>query len=121
MTIDYLKTRVQFDQVIGSFQALQHRAAELYTQLQLARCTVRAAAAALEQKKDHVSRSASLSKAMCSDVANHATRELIQLHGGIAMTDEFDAGFYIKRSRVLETAFGSAGWHKERYASICSI
>ncbi len=117
-TIDYMKTRVQFGQLIGSFQALQHRAAYLFTALQLARPTIDAALQAIDEDAPDVSELVSLAKATANDVVNYATREMIQLHGGIGMTDAHDAGFYIKRARVLEAAFGNSAYHRERYARL---
>jgi alkylation response protein AidB-like acyl-CoA dehydrogenase len=115
-TLDYMKTRVQFGQTIGSFQALQHRAAELFTRLELTRSAVEAALEAIDKTTEATARLVSLAKATASDTANLATREMIQLHGGIGMTDEHDVGFYIKRSRVLEAQWGNAAYHRQAYA-----
>jgi len=120
-TVAYMKTRVQFGQLIGSFQALQHRAAYLFTALQLARPTVDAALQAIDDNADNVPALVSLAKATANDIVNYATREMIQLHGGIGMTDAHDAGFYIKRARVLEASFGSSAYHRERYARLLGI
>ncbi len=120
MTLDYLKTRVQFGAPIGSFQALQHRAARLFIELELARSAVRAAAATADTAPDQptLARLASLSKAKCSDVAVHVANEAIQMHGGIGMTDEHDIGLYLKRARAAELTFGDAAWHRERWARL---
>ena len=120
-TLEYLKTRVQFGQVIGTFQALQHRAANLFTQIQLARPTVDEALTAIDDNASDVSELASLAKATGNDLANLVTREMIQLHGGIGMTDAHDAGFYIKRARTLEASFGSSAYHRERFARLKGI
>jgi alkylation response protein AidB-like acyl-CoA dehydrogenase len=120
-TLEYLKTRVQFGQVIGTFQALQHRAANLFTQIQLARPTVDEALTAIDVGAPDVSEMASLSKATANDLVNYVTREMIQLHGGIGMTDAHDAGFYIKRARTLEASFGSSAYHRERFARLKGI
>lgn len=120
-TIEYMKTRVQFGQLIGSFQALQHRAAYLFTAMQLARPTIDAALQAIDDDADDVSELVSLAKATANDFVNYATREMIQLHGGIGMTDAHDAGFYIKRARVLEASFGSSAYHRERFARLNGI
>jgi len=120
-TLEYLKTRVQFGQVIGTFQALQHRAANLFTQIQLARPTVDEALTAIDVDAPDVSEMASLSKATANDLVNLVTREMIQLHGGIGMTDAHDAGFYIKRARTLEASFGSSAYHRERFARLKGI
>src|SRR5579871_2638340 len=120
-TLEYLKTRVQFGQVIGTFQALQHRAANLFTQIQLARPTVDEALTAIDDNASDVSEIASLAKATANDLVNLVTREMIQLHGGIGMTDAHDAGFYIKRARTLEASFGSSAYHRERFARLKGI
>jgi alkylation response protein AidB-like acyl-CoA dehydrogenase len=120
-TVEYMKTRMQFGQTIGSFQALQHRAANLFTQIQLARPTVDEALTAIDNDADDVSEMASLAKAVANDLVNMTTREMIQLHGGIGMTDAHDAGFYIKRARTLEASFGSSAYHRERYARLKGI
>jgi alkylation response protein AidB-like acyl-CoA dehydrogenase len=117
-TVEYMKTRVQFGQTIGSFQALQHRAANLFTQIQLARPAVDEALTAIDNDAADVSEMASLAKAVANDLVNLVTREMIQLHGGIGMTDAHDAGFYIKRARTLEASFGSSAYHRERFARL---
>ena len=121
MTLDYLKTRVQFDRIIGSFQALQHRAADLHTRIELTRSAVEAALNAVDTDALDRALLVSLAKATASETANLATREMIQMHGGIGMTDAHDAGFYIKRARVLEAACGSAAWHRERFGRLIQI
>jgi alkylation response protein AidB-like acyl-CoA dehydrogenase len=118
MTLDYLKTRVQFGKVIGSFQALGHRAADLFSQKELARSCVEAALQAIDDDADNVAELCSLAKARAGDFIHHMSNQLIQIHGGIGMTDEFDAGFYLKRARVVETAFGNQAFHKDRYATL---
>lgn len=121
MTLEYLKTRVQFGQVIGSFQALGHRAADLFTEMELARSCVEAALSAIDQGNDRIARQCSLSKARSGDFLHHMSNQLIQIHGGIGMTDEFDAGFYLKRARALEHLYGSQAFHKNRYAELLAF
>jgi alkylation response protein AidB-like acyl-CoA dehydrogenase len=118
MTVDYLKSRVQFGQVIGSFQALGHRAASLFTQLELNRSCVEAALQAIDADAADIAALCSLSKARVGAFLYQASNELIQIHGGIGMTDEFDAGFYLKRARTLETSFGNQAFHRDRYAAL---
>jgi alkylation response protein AidB-like acyl-CoA dehydrogenase len=120
MTLDYLKTRVQFGKPIGSFQALQHQAVDLYIQQQLASAVLDEVIAALDQEPDSNSRSALASrvKARCSDAALKITRAAIQLHGAIAFTDEYDAGLYLKRAMVLAAWLGGATAHRRRYARL---
>ena len=118
MTIEYLKTRKQFGQVIGSFQALGHRAAELFTEMELARSCVEAALTAIDEGAEDIDRLCSLSKCKAGDFMHHTSNELIQMHGGIGMTDEFDAGFYLKRARVVEATFGNQAFHRNRYAKL---
>ncbi|MFO0438518.1 MAG: acyl-CoA dehydrogenase family protein [Phenylobacterium sp.] len=117
-TLDYLKVRVQFGQVIGSFQALQHRAAKMFTDLELARSAVEAALQAIDAVSPDVPEVVSLSKAKMGDVFHLVSNEMVQMHGGIGMTDAHDAGFYLKRARAAEAAFGSQSYHRDRYARI---
>lgn len=116
MTLEYLKTRVQFGKVIGSFQALGHRAAGLFTSMELARSCVEAALYAIDEDDNNIAQISSLSKCRSGDFLHEMSNQLIQIHGGIGMTDEFDAGFYLKRARVLEAAFGNQAYHRTRYA-----
>jgi len=117
-TLDYLKTRVQFGQVIGSFQALQHRAAKMFTDLELSRSTVEAALSAIDADSPDVPELVSLAKAKMGDTFHLVSNEMIQMHGGIGMTDAHDAGFYLKRARAAEAAFGNQAYHRDRYARI---
>lgn len=118
ITSEYLKTRKQFGQVIGGFQALQHRAAKLFTDLELTRSCVLAALDALDRNANNVAEYASLAKARASETVHLATNEMVQLHGGIGMTDVHDAGLYLKRARVAEALYGGASFHRDRYASL---
>ena len=118
MTVEYLKTREQFGVKIGTFQALQHRAARCYVELELAQsCVISALAVADDMKTDFAS-SASLAKWKMSKVATLITSEAIQMHGGIGVTDEMDIGLYLKRIRVAQMCLGDADFHQARYASI---
>jgi alkylation response protein AidB-like acyl-CoA dehydrogenase len=105
ITLDYIKTRTQFGQVIGTFQALQHRAAKLFTDLETTRSCVEAALEAFDAGGD-TRALASLAKAKASDLLHLASNEMVQMHGGIGMTDAHDAGLYMKRARVAEALFG---------------
>ncbi len=116
-TNDYLKTRVQFGQLLASFQALQHRMARMFTELELMRSVVEGAFEAIDADRD-VSQAVSLAKAVAGETLQLVSREMVQLHGGIGMTDEHDAGFYLKRARVLEAMWGNAAWHRERFARL---
>jgi len=118
MTLDYLKTREQFGKVIGSFQALGHRAAELYSAKELARSCAEAALQAIDNEADNVAERSSLAKAQVGEFLHRMSSQLIQIHGGIGMTDEFNAGLYLKRARVLETAYGNQAFHRDRYARL---
>jgi len=117
-TLDYLKTRVQFGQTIGSFQALQHRAARMFTELELTRSCVEAALSAIDEGSPETPTLACLAKASAGETLNLLSREMVQMHGGIGMTDAHDAGFYLKRARVAETLYGSAAWHRDRYGRL---
>ena len=115
---DYLKTRVQFGQPLSTFQALQHRMAKLFTELELMRSVVEGALEAIDANRSDLSQTVSLAKAFAGDVMNLVSREAIQLHGGIGMTDDYDVGFVLKRSRVIEAMWGNAAWHRERFARL---
>jgi len=117
ITLDYIKTRTQFGQVIGTFQALQHRAAKLFTDLETTRSCVEAALEAADAGSD-TRLLASLAKGKASEVLHLASNEMVQMHGGIGMTDAHDAGLYMKRARVAEALFGSASFHRDRYARL---
>jgi alkylation response protein AidB-like acyl-CoA dehydrogenase len=118
MTLDYLKNRVQFGQVIGSFQALGHRAAGLFTEMEMTRSCVEAALQAIDNRAENTPQLCSLAKCKAGDFLHHVSNELIQIHGGIGMTDEFDAGLYLKRARALETTWGNQAFHRDRYATL---
>jgi alkylation response protein AidB-like acyl-CoA dehydrogenase len=120
LTLDYLRTRKQFGRAIGSFQALQHRAADLKLQIALSRASIEAAAATLDAGAPRPVRQAAVSraKARAADAALLVTRQSIQLHGGIGYTDEHDAGLYLRRAMVLANSFGSARLHRARFAAL---
>ncbi|MCY4386725.1 MAG: acyl-CoA/acyl-ACP dehydrogenase [Desulfurellaceae bacterium] len=117
-TLDYLKTREQFGVVIGSFQALKHRAAKVFMEIELCRSVVMAVANAADAGESDLALLVSLAKARCSDAFILATNEGVQMHGGIGMTDEHDAGLYMKRARAAEMTFGDAAWHRDRWARL---
>ena len=118
ITLDYLKTRVQFGQVIGTFQALQHRAAKMYAELELTRSCVEAALSAIDRNANDVPALCSLAKARANDLWHLVSNDMIQMHGGIGMTDAHDAGLYLKRARVAEALFGNSAFHRDRYATL---
>ena len=117
-TNDYLKTRVQFGQALSTFQALQHRMAKMLAELELMRSVVEGALEAIDAGRSDLDQAVSLAKSVAGDTAKLVTREMIQLHGGIGMTDEHDAGFYMKRAAVLEAMWGNAAYHRERFARL---
>ncbi|WP_277983490.1 acyl-CoA dehydrogenase family protein [Sphingomonas faeni] len=116
MTIGYMKERKQFGTLIGSFQALQHRAAHLYSEMEVARAAVLKAQQLLDQGSDRADEAVSVAKAMTALATTLSVQEGIQMHGGIGMTDEYDIGFYMKRARVLAEMFGDANFHADRLA-----
>jgi len=122
MSLDYLKTRVQFGKPIGSFQALQHRAVDLHIQKELAGAVLEEALAALDRGPNAATRAqlASRAKARCADAALKITREAIQLHGAIGFTDDYDAGLYLKRALTLAAWLGHPVWHRRRYARLAA-
>ncbi len=117
-TLAYLKDRKQFGVPIGSFQALQHRAAKLYAEIEMCKSVVLKSLQQLDQQPGDCAELASLAKAKVSTTAHTAAAEAIQMHGGIGMTDDFDIGFFIKRCRILETLYGDRHYHLDRYARL---
>ena len=115
-TIDYLKERKQFGVTIGSFQALQHRAAHLFAEIEMCKSLVIKVLQTLDNSSDGVAELVSLTKAKLAETAHLATTEAIQMHGGIGMTDDFDIGFFLKRCRILESLFGDQYFHLDRFA-----
>lgn len=116
MAMDYINERKQFGVPVGSFQALQHRAAHLYTEIEMAKAVVLSALQALDDNADNASRLVSLAKAKAGQVALLAAQEGIQLHGGMGMTDAFDVGLYLKRVKVAGEMLGDASYHGEQLA-----
>jgi alkylation response protein AidB-like acyl-CoA dehydrogenase len=121
MTLDYLKNRVQFGQVIGSFQALGHRAAELFTQMEMTRSCVEGALQAIDAGDENTSTLCALAKCQAGEFLTHVSNEMIQIHGGIGVTDEFDAGLFLKRARAAEATYGNAAMHRDRYAALVGL
>ncbi len=120
ITLEYMRTRKQFGRPIGSFQALQHRAADLKLQIALTRASVEAAASTLDAGGPLAARRVAVSraKARASEAAMLVTRQAIQLHGGIGYTDEYDVGLYLRKAMVLANSFGSAALHRRRFAAL---
>ena len=117
-TLDYLKQRKQFGVLIGSFQALQHRAAKMFCELELTKSSIMAAMKAADEGSNELQRLSSLSKTIAGETLHLVSNEAVQMHGGIGVTDEYDIGFFLKRARVAEQIFGSSKFHTERYANI---
>ena len=116
MTVDYLKQRKQFGKLIGEFQALQHRAAHLYGEMEVARATVLKAQQLLDAGDPRAEIAVAVAKAKTGKAVRLSVQEGVQMHGGIGMTDEYDIGLYMKRDRALEEFFGDARYHAERVA-----
>lgn len=117
-TVAYLKERIQFDVRIGSFQALQHRAARVYAAIELAHSSVAAALDAIDTASADLPLLASLAKAATADLSEQALNEAVQMHGGIGVTDELDIGLFLKRGRVLQQCLGDGVYHRDRYAAL---
>jgi alkylation response protein AidB-like acyl-CoA dehydrogenase len=117
-TIEYLKVREQFGVPIGSFQALKHRAAQMFCEVELSKSVVLEALSALDDESEETGELASLAKARLNDTYNLVSSEGIQMHGGIGMTDEYEIGFFMKRSRVSEHTFGNSAFHRNRYGEL---
>lgn len=118
LTLEYLKTRDQFGQRIGAFQALKHRAALMFIEVELARSATMAAARAVDEGDAECAKLVSLAKARCSDAAVLVANEGVQIFAGVGMTDEYDIGLYLKRARAAELSFGDAAWHRARWARL---
>jgi alkylation response protein AidB-like acyl-CoA dehydrogenase len=117
-TLDYLKQRKQFGKLIGEFQALQHRAATLYVDIELARAALARALQALDTEPDKSAEAVAIAKAKCGTAATLAVQEGVQMHGGMGMTDQLDFGLFMKRARVLQELYGDAGWQMDRLARL---
>ncbi|HTU57789.1 MAG TPA: acyl-CoA dehydrogenase family protein [Polyangiales bacterium] len=117
-TLAYLKERKQFNVLIGSFQALKHRAAKMFIEIELARSATMLAARALDDNDPEAHALVSVAKARCSDAYVLVANEAVQLFAGIGMTDEHDIGFFIKHARTCELTFGDAAYHRDRFATL---
>ena len=117
-TVQYLKDRRQFGVPIGSFQTLKHRAAHMFCEIENTRSAVLAANAALDERANDAAALVSLAKTKANETLNLVGNEGVQMHGGIGMTDEHEIGFFMKRSRVAEATFGTAAFHRSRYADL---
>jgi alkylation response protein AidB-like acyl-CoA dehydrogenase len=117
-TVAYLKERKQFNRPIGEFQALQHRAAQLYCDLELTRAIVLKALQAVDRDAIQARVLVSQAKSRACTTASRAVQEGVQMHGGIGMTDDLDIGLFMKRARVLQELFGDAGFHADRIATL---
>jgi len=117
-TLEYLKVREQFGVAIGSFQALKHRAALMFCELELTKSAVLEALTALDEQRNDIPQLASLAKTKACETLELVSNEAVQLHGGIGMTDEEEIGFFLKRARVAQQMFGDAIYHRSRYADL---
>lgn len=117
-TVQYLKERKQFGVLIGTFQALQHRAAHMYTEIEMCKSILMLALDALEKNADNAAQLVSAAKAKTSDTYELISNEATQMHGGIGVTDELDIGLFLKRARVSAELLGSARFHYDRYATL---
>lgn len=117
-TTEYLRTREQFGVPIGSFQALKHRAAQMFVELELTRSIVLDALTALDEDRENASQLVSCAKARCNDSIFLIGNESVQMHGGIGVTDEEDIGLYLKRARVTQFTLGNSAHHRERFAQL---
>ncbi len=117
-TLTYLKDREQFGEKIGSFQALRHRAAEMFSEMEFARSLVLDALSAVDEDREDASVCVSAAKAQTSKAARLVGAEAIQMHGGIGMTDEEEIGLFFKRLKAAELSFGDATYHQRRFASL---
>jgi alkylation response protein AidB-like acyl-CoA dehydrogenase len=119
-TVTYLKERKQFGKLIGEFQALQHRAAELYIDIEITRAAVLKALQTLDGDFDRAGAAVAVAKARAGSTATLAMQEGVQMHGGMGMTDQFDIGFFMKRARVCQELFGDSNYHADQLARMKS-
>ena len=119
-TVGYIKERKQFGKLIGEFQALQHRAAQLYIEIEITRAAVLKALQALDGDFDEAGAAVAVAKARAGSTATLAVQEGVQMHGGMGMTDQFDIGFFMKRARVAQELFGDANFHADQLARMKS-
>ena len=119
-TVTYLKERKQFGKLIGEFQALQHRAAELYIDIEISRAAVLKALQAIDADIGKAASSVAVAKAKAGTTATRAVQEGVQMHGGMGMTDQFDIGFFMKRARVCQELFGDSNYHADQLARMKS-
>jgi alkylation response protein AidB-like acyl-CoA dehydrogenase len=117
-TVAYLQEREQFDVKIGTFQALQHRLATAYCELELAAASVFNALLAMDKGETVLSEHASKAKALVGDILQHLSNEAVQMHGGMGVTDEMDIGLFLKRSRTCNQLFGNSAFHRNRFATL---
>jgi alkylation response protein AidB-like acyl-CoA dehydrogenase len=117
-TVGYLKERKQFGKLIGEFQALQHRAAHLYTEIEITRAAVLKALQMLDQDFDNAGAAVAVAKARAGSTATLAVQEAVQMHGGMGMTDQFDIGFFMKRARVCQEFLGDSNFHADQLARL---
>ena len=118
MTVRYLSERVQFGRPIGSFQALQHKAADMFIQKELATSAVYYAVASIDEKTEEMSLAVSTAKTKCSSAYLEVTKTAMQLFGAMGFTDEADIGFFLKRAKVTEVLFGDTNHHIARLATM---
>ncbi len=117
-TVTYIKERKQFGKLIGEFQALQHRAAHLYTEIEITKAAVLKALQTLDSDFDAAGAAVAVAKAKAGSTATLAVQEAVQMHGGVGMTDAFDIGFFMKRARVCQELFGDTAYHTEQLARL---
>jgi alkylation response protein AidB-like acyl-CoA dehydrogenase len=117
-TVQYLKDRKQFGVAIGSFQALKHRAAQMFCEVEVTRSAVTAACSALDENANDASALAVLAKGKANETLELCGNEGVQMHGGIGMTDEHEIGFFMKRARVARATFGDTAFCRDRYATL---
>jgi len=120
-TLDYTKERIQFGKPIGSFQAIQHKFADLAVEIEGATSLVYYAAWAIMENDTEKAIATSMAKAWCSDIYKHAAFEGVQIHGGIGFTWDHDMHLYFKRAKSSEVAFGDANYHREKIAQILNM
>ena len=117
-TVTYIKERKQFGKLISEFQALQHRAAHLYTEIEITKAAAMKALQTLDADFDNAGAAVAVAKAKAGSTTTLAVQEAVQMHGGVGMTDAFDIGFFMKRARACQELFGDTAFHAEQLARL---
>ncbi|MEE2704529.1 MAG: acyl-CoA dehydrogenase family protein [Pseudomonadota bacterium] len=115
-TINYIVERKQFGVSVGSFQGIQHRVSHLFSEIEVTKSLVKKTLRLLDNKDDNTALMVAAAKSKSGEICQLASQEAIQMHGGVGMTDEYDIGFFLKRSRVADAFLGNSKFHINQFA-----